>query len=325
MDDRRFILYFCRVVTNSRAFVEKFQATSALTPAAPHRVALVATRIEAALADRVWSSASLDGERCFRGFFVRRGRGAHVGPDQTVLDVAAPQILWLPFAARGAFRLSAGGEGVALVATEDVVWRTIGENPLGTQLRPLLERTLLAPTERVADRLAEIEAIFLALIRESSDPGPGAPAMTGLYLGLLLMHLWRACGIARALGALAGSAPTAQRFRQLVELHYRDNLGLDDFAGMLGVTRARLHDACVRSVGRAPQQLVHERLHAEACMRLRETSQTIEQIAYSLGFRDPAYFSRFFSRRSSGASPGAYRRSARIAQPPAATSLSAWP
>ena len=290
----------------------------------PHRAALIATRIEAALADRTWSTASLDGAPCFRAFFLRHGRGAFVGLDGARLELAAPQILWLPFAARGEFRLLAGGDGATFAATEDVVWRTIGENPLAAQLRPLLERALIAPAARIAAGLAEIEALFVALARESREPGPGAPAMTALYLGLLLMHLWRACGLARASDALGAGAPTAQRFRQLVELHYRDNLGVDEFSRMLGVTRAHLHDACVRALGAAPQRLVHERLAVEARMRLRETAQTIEQIAYSLGFRDPAYFSRFFSRRS-GMSPGAYRKATRIAPPQEATSFAAWP
>ncbi len=148
--------------------------------------------------------------------------------------------------------------------------------------------------------------------------------MMALYLGLLLMHLWRACGLARPSDALGVGAPTAQRFRQLVELHYRDNLSVDAFSRMLGVTRAHLHDACVRAVGLAPQQLVHERLNVEARLRLRETTQTIEQIAFSLGFRDPAYFNRFFRRRA-GMSPGAYRKAARVAAPREATSFSAWP
>ena len=148
--------------------------------------------------------------------------------------------------------------------------------------------------------------------------------MAGLYLGLLLMHLWREGGLARASDALAAGAPTAQRFRQLVELHYRDNLGLDDYARMLGVARAHLHDACARAFGRPPQRLVHERLIAEARVRLRDTAQTAEQIAYGLGFRDPAYFSRFFSRRV-GMSPGAYRKASRVAPPQAPTSFSAWP
>jgi AraC family transcriptional activator of pobA len=272
-------------------------------PAAPLRAALIAARIEAALADRTWSAASLDGAR---------------------FELAAPQILWLPFAARGEFRLLAGGDGAYFAAAEDVVWRTIGENPLAAQLRPLLDRALIAPTARVGAGVAEIEALFDALARESRDPGPGAPAMTALYLGLLLMHLWRACGLARPSDALSAGAPTAQRFRQLVELHYRDNLGVDDFARLLGVTRAHLHDACVRALGAAPQRVVHERLVAEARLRLRETAQTIEQIAYGLGFRDPAYFNRFFSRRS-GVSPGAYRKAARVAPPQEATSFAAWP
>jgi AraC family transcriptional activator of pobA len=293
-------------------------------PAAPLRAALIAARIEAALADRTWSAASLDGAPCFRAFFVRHGRGAFVGLDGARFELAAPRILWLPFAARGEFRLLAGGDGAYFAATEDVVWRTIGENPLAAQLRPLLDRALIAPTQRVGAGLAEIEALFDALARESRDPGPGAPAMTALYLGLLLMHLWRACGLARPSDALGAGASTAQRFRQLVELCYRDNLGVDDFARLLGVTRAHLHDACVRALGAAPQRVVHERLVVEARLRLRETAQTIEQVAYSLGFRDPAYFNRFFSRRS-GVSPGAYRKASRVAPPQEATSFAAWP
>ena len=148
--------------------------------------------------------------------------------------------------------------------------------------------------------------------------------MTALYLGLLLMHLWRACGLDRETNALGVGAPTAHRFRQLVELHYRDNLSIDDFARALGVTRGHLHSACLRAFGRAPQQLVHDRLAGEARLRLRQTAQPVEQVAYSLGFRDPAYFNRFF-RRMAGLSPGAYRKSARVDPPRDATSFEAWP
>jgi len=44
----------------------------------------------------------------------------------------------------------------------------------------------------------------------------------------------------------------------------------------------------------------------EAERQLRHTSMTITQIAYFLGFEDPAYFSRFFSKRV-GVSPRAFR------------------
>jgi AraC family transcriptional activator of pobA len=326
MDDSRFVLYIYGKGENvskreeCAAMADLKPRRSRVEPSA-HRAALVATQLEAALADRAWSAASLDGAPCFRVFFIRHGRAVFAPREGAALELSAPQILWLPFAARGEFRLAAGSDGATLTATEDIVWRTIGENPLAAQLRPLLDRILVASA---AASRAEIETLFVALARESREPGPGAPAMSALYLGLLLMHLWREGGLARASDALAAGAPTAQRFRQLVELHYRDNLGLDDYARMLGVARAHLHDSCARAFGRPPQRLVHERLVVEARLRLRDTAQTVEQIAFGLGFRDPAYFSRFFSRRA-GVSPGAYRKTARVASPQEPTSFAAWP
>ncbi len=80
--------------------------------------------------------------------------------------------------------------------------------------------------------MAELGALFAALARESRNPGPGAPAMSALYLGLVVMHLWRACATDSESDALAVTAPTAQRFRQLVEMHYRDNFTIDDFCRM---------------------------------------------------------------------------------------------
>jgi len=290
----------------------------------PHRATLVATAIEATLAERTWSTRSLDGGPCFRAFFLRRGRGTFVGLDSSAVEIAAPQILWLPFAAAGEFRLFAGGDGAAILVGEDFVSRTIGDNPLASQMRPLIDRLLIADAPSTASALAEIDALFAGLARESRDPGPGAPAMTALYLGLLLMHLWRASGLGRDSDALGLGAPIAQRFRQLVELRYRDNLSVEDFARALGVTRSHLHSACLHALGRAPQRLVHERLAVEARLRLRLTGQPIKQVAYSLGFRDPAYFNRFF-RRMSGLTPGPYRKSARIEAPRNATAFEAWP
>ena len=44
----------------------------------------------------------------------------------------------------------------------------------------------------------------------------------------------------------------------------------------------------------------------EAKRNLLYTGMTVAEIAWSVGFADPAYFNRFFSRRTGG-SPGAFR------------------
>jgi AraC family transcriptional activator of pobA len=209
------------------------------------------------------------------------------------------------------------------LATEELVSRIVGDNPLSASLRPALDRPLVAPAERIEPAVVEIEALFSALARETANPGLGAPAMSALYLGLIVMHLWRGCAVTDG-DALDAAVPTAQRFRQLVELHYRDNLSVEEFCRMLNVTRAHLHNACMRALGRPPQRLIHERLAVEARLRLRQSALPIEQVAYNLGFRDPAYFNRFF-RRLTGVSPGAYRKAVRVSPPKEQTSFEAWP
>ena len=58
-------------------------------------------------------------------------------------------------------------------------------------------------------------------------------------------------------------------------------------------------EAC-RALARAA--MLHDRLMLEAKRCLIYTAWTIAEVGYALGFEDPAYFSRFFSRRA-GVSP----------------------
>jgi AraC family transcriptional regulator, transcriptional activator of pobA len=285
--------------------------------------AVIAAPMEAAFAHRTWSTASLDGRARRHAFFVAQGRASFLERGGARLELKAPCILWLPRSSLGAFRLEAGGEGVALAILEDFVWRAVGDSGVAVNLRPLLDRIVIATPERIAPHLAEIETSFSALVRESRDSPPGAAVMMGLHLGILLLRLWRASALEGA-NVRGSGVNTVQRFRQLVELHYRENLGVDEFASLIGVTRAHLHDACKRSVGATPLGLIHERLIEEACQRLEQTELSIEQIGYSLGFRDPGYFNRFFKRQR-GLAPGAYRKAARVGPAGEAPSFAAWP
>jgi AraC family transcriptional activator of pobA len=289
----------------------------------PHHPAVLATPIEAGLADQTWSTRTTDGAPCFRVFLLLHGRAVFEAPNALPVELTGPQMLWAPFKADGSFRVLAGGNGASMLATEDLVSRIVGDNPLSASLRRTLDHALVAPAERIEPVVVELEALFNALTRETRSPGPGAPAMSALYLGVIIMHLWRASAASDD-DALETAAPTAQRFRQLVELHYRDNLSVDEYCRMLNVTRAHLHNACMRALRRPPQRLVHDRLVVEARLRLRQSAAPIEQVAFSLGFRDPAYFNRFF-RRLTGVSPGAYRKAVRVSSPKEQTAFEAWP
>ena len=53
-------------------------------------------------------------------------------------------------------------------------------------------------------------------------------------------------------------------------------------------------------------ELIEDKLLSEAKMLLLTTGLNMKQIAFQLGFSDPAYFGRFFKRHT-GFSPAHYR------------------
>lgn len=96
-------------------------------------------------------------------------------------------------------------------------------------------------------------------------------------------------------------------FCDLVEAHFRDHLTLTEYAGRLSVTEARLNDICRRMADLPSKEVVHERLLQEARRLLRYSAVPVTEISYQLGFADPAYFSRFFTKRT-GVPPSQFRR-----------------
>ena len=58
--------------------------------------------------------------------------------------------------------------------------------------------------------------------------------------------------------------------------------------------------------GRPASQLILERRLLEARRALAYTSMQVAEVAYMLGYADPAYFARVFAK-ASGESPSAFR------------------
>jgi len=111
-------------------------------------------------------------------------------------------------------------------------------------------------------------------------------------------------------GATRNAIRLADRFRELIDQHYRENLRLQNYASMMAVSPAQLRAACVAATGLSPTKMIHARLITEAKRNLIFGDLSIEQIAYGLGFVDTAYFTRFF-RKEVGQSPSQFRIVAR--------------
>jgi AraC family transcriptional regulator, transcriptional activator of pobA len=102
-------------------------------------------------------------------------------------------------------------------------------------------------------------------------------------------------------------AERLRRFRHLIESHYLKHWPVERYARHLSLSETSLNRLCRRLAGVTAFDLIQQRLALEARRRLVYAASPVSGIAGELGFKDPAYFSRFF-RRHSGVSPVEFRR-----------------
>lgn len=103
------------------------------------------------------------------------------------------------------------------------------------------------------------------------------------------------------------SARLVAAYTDLIERDYRTDRRVADFAAELGVTPTHLTRCCKQTCNKSALGLLTDRVHYEACVLLRDTRTPVQQIASTLGFHSPAYFSRAFTARA-GRSPSEFRR-----------------
>lgn len=87
-----------------------------------------------------------------------------------------------------------------------------------------------------------------------------------------------------------------RRFEMMIEEHFRDHWRVADYAEVLAVTSTHLSRVMRQSTGHPASVAIEERIIREARRYLAYSNLSVAEIAYQLGFGDPAYFSRVFSR-----------------------------
>lgn len=173
-------------------------------------------------------------------------------------------------------------------------------------LQALGQPILIGP-EAMGNTAPACENLFCALAAEFHSQQTGrAEALHGQAILLALWFL-RCEAATRAQTRQQTLRDTlVQRFNRLLEQHVRQQQRLRFYAQKLGVTADHLSRVCRATTGTSALDLLHERLMLEARRLLAYTPNPVSAVAFELGFDDPAYFSRFFSKLA-GQSPSAYR------------------
>lgn len=97
-----------------------------------------------------------------------------------------------------------------------------------------------------------------------------------------------------------------QRFKDLIEKHFTDHWSVSQYAKELTISPTHLSRLTRAANGHSALRMIEARLMREARRNLAYTNLSISTIAYTLGYSDPAYFSRVFTR-DAGISPKAFR------------------
>lgn len=180
----------------------------------------------------------------------------------------------------------------------------------------LLDQSL-RPAEGLRDVLAQP-----AVLAQAPGLGPTLAALQGAHahgaparaMELRALSALALAQIARALVAGAGASPAQRsatdlltRFEALLEQHLTDHWSVADYAAALAVSAPHLSRLARAATGRPASGLIEDRLIREARRYLVFTDLPVSRIAYALGFEDPAYFTRVFTR-ATGTSPRAFRQ-----------------
>lgn len=277
---------------------------SSATPAMPD---MRAERVQCALQNRVLGFGSGIAGRHRRAILLTAGGGMLTTGDDEV-TLVSPCLAWVPWRQGRQLTIFAGGVGYQFAVGDEILVDAIGTNPESVDLRYLADRRVIASLENEADMLADCENAFDVIVRELHRPRNGSWTMMLAQVRAVLVFAWRLSGVEEfALRAQGESSRILQRFRQLVEMHFRDRWTVGAYARAIGISHDRLHDICRRELDRTPIQLIHERAAHEARLRLERSALSVEQVAGSLGFRDVGHFSRFFKAKV-GLPPAAYRQ-----------------
>lgn len=265
-----------------------------------------------------WSIDSHRHARFSQAFLILAGGGTAQLEGQAVA-IDAPWVCWVPEGAVHGFEFHPDSAGYVVTVATDLLDRRLATDAM-RGLGLARDHAIGIGLGRGDPVSASLRYAFRGVHTESGFGGAAAHAAALAHLDLILVGLARS-GAAAAPDAVGGRAADAWRaFRREVERRYREHPSVPELAAAVGVTPDYLHDLTLRMAGLTPKSIVHQRLLLEAKRSLIYTGMTVGEIAFDLGFKDPAYFARFFARHA-GSPASAYRlkgREGAAAVPPPA-------
>lgn len=230
--------------------------------------------------------------------------------DDQLYQVQGPALFLTPPAVPHSFQTDDDAEGHVLTVHQSIVWQLLNrerqiEQQLNLNQGICLTRDVVK--EAQLDQWLMIEQLLLNVRQEWNSDNLAKALMLENLISSIIIQVAR-LSTQRALSSSVSNDDLRifHQFSDEVERHFREHWVLPDYSRQIGVSESRLNQICKRITNSSPKKIIIERVLREAKRLLAFSGKPVSEICYELGFKDPAYLSRFFKNQT-GLSPLHYR------------------
>ena len=138
---------------------------------------------------------------------------------------------------------------------------------------------------------------FETIIKEVNDNSDAQKDLIEAHLRILLIQALRRVDKSGSVSKeKASNDSVVAEFISLVDREYKKIHAVEDYASLLFISPKTLSKKLKQLNYKSPLKVIRDRIILQAKRELRYTKKTIKEIAFELGFEDPAYFTRLFKK-----------------------------
>ena len=177
----------------------------------------------------------------------------------------------------------------------------------GVLFNNIYETPFVKPNEK---DVLKLSLIIDNLIDEFENTETAQYDMLQAYLKQFIIHSVR---MRKEYHAIKEDTETKlfKDFSLLVEQNFKKLHSVTEYANRLGISPKSLTKHFQKTKNDTPSDFIKNRIIIEVKRQLLYSTKAIKNIAFDLGFNDPAYFSRFFTK-ATGQSPKQFQQDQKI-------------
>ena len=168
------------------------------------------------------------------------------------------------------------------------------------------------PLQLSADEFEKIKNIVDQFEIYSNTLSRYKPEALGAVLKLFFINISSLCSVSKLNSNMHsdGIGNMIITFKNLIDLHFSQWHKVTEYAQELSVSSDYLNKYVKSKTGKSAKEFIQERIILEAKRMLLFTDKSNKELAYHLGFEEPAHFSNFF-KKLTGLTPGSFRTESR--------------